>query len=137
MDFFDLDGNKKMTLIFDREVVSQVILYLKDSNPEILDKKLIISNKHFKENEILSYRKCYNDEENQITEYYINELLDSKFITKHNLSKKTTLGLGADGKLFYEKIVKYNGVGNIISISSIVYNMDGSVTLEENYNDKI
>lgn len=129
MEFVDYLGNKKMTLFFEDGIVYQVRIYLEDDDPNIFDKKLIVSTKQFKLRKFITYKKCYENNGQGITEYYTNNSLDSKFIVQRGLNKKTTLGFSSCGDLFYKEWIQYLDSGEIKNKSSMVYNLDGTITM--------
>ena len=129
MLYKDSQGNVKLKLFFQEGIVTQVRVYLEDDNPEVSEKVLIISNTHFKSFKHISLKKKYRENGAEITEYYIDNILQSRFITKKSLLKKEVLGIGLNEKIFYKEIECYDKSGDIVNRHATVYNADGTLTM--------
>ena len=97
---FDRIQNDYELFYDDEGQVTQFRLYLKDNDPEIRKKVLMISVKTFTEPIFLSYEKHKTEGDKKIIEYYYNDSLDTYTETTTIHAIEVTRFFTAEGFLF-------------------------------------
>tara|TARA_Y100000815_G_C13326686_1_gene494433 strand:- start:990 stop:1400 length:411 start_codon:yes stop_codon:yes gene_type:complete len=120
-------------LFYDDNKISQIRLHLKDLNPEIKNKKLIFSHKHFNQSIILFYEKHKTLKNKKIIEYYTNSVLESYFVTIQTNKFKVTKGYSNKGILFSIEKISYNSKKQINFVENWIRNLDGTITTSKEY----
>ena len=111
--------------------VSQFRLHLKDEDPEIRKKVLIISVKTFTEPIFLSYEKHKTEGDKKIIEYYYNDSLDTYTETTTIHSIEVTRFFTADGFLFSIDKTYLDTTGNVKSAYRYLQNDEGRLQCYE------
>ena len=109
----------------DKGQVTQIRLYLKDEDPEIRKKMLIISVKTFKETIFLSYEKHKTKGDKKIIEYYYNDCLDTYTETTTIHTIEVTRFFTAEGFLFSIDKTYLDTSGKVISAYRYLQNDEG------------
>ena len=105
--------------------VSQFRLHLKDEDPEIRKKVLIISVKTFTEPIFLSYEKHKTKGDKKIIEYYYNDCLETYTETSTIHSIEVTRFFTAEGFLFSIDKTYFDTFGNVKSAYRYLQNDEG------------
>ena len=115
-------------LFYDDEgQVTQFRLYLKDNDPEIRKKVLIISVKTFTEPIFLSYEKHKKKGDKKIIEYYYNDSLDIYSETTSIHAIEVTRFFTAEGFLFSIDKTYFDTSGKVKSAYRYLQNDDGKL----------
>jgi len=128
LSFIKSENKENIEFFYDDGAITQIRLYLKDSNPQIRNKKLIISKSHFKDFVTLFHERHFNQDDKKIVEYYSNNVMDSYFVTEKTTDCKITRGFSPDGKMFSREKIEFNNQGKPITEEQLIYNADGTKT---------
>ena len=127
INYNDSKGNLKMTLIFEEDKVSQVRLFLESLDSSVYDKRLIFSDKHFKDRITLFYNKRFIRNNRHVTEYYINDQLTDYSEEYLEGSAMITKCFDRNGVEFSHDATLKDNYGNEILTHSKIENADGSI----------
>lgn len=128
LSFIDSENRENIEFFYDDGKISQIRFHIQDSNPQIFNKKLIISKSHFKELVTLFHEKHFYQNDQKIIEYYTNNVLDSYFVTEKTIDYKITKGFSPDGKMFSREKIEFDNQGKPITEEQLIYNADGTTT---------
>lgn len=109
--FYDkLTDRMVMRYLYDEGEITQKAIFLEDEDDKISNKKLVLCNHQpdRKNKWGLFYDKAYVKNGNLYKEYYINDELDSYFITEKTNKKTEESGYCAKGEIFATTIYYYN-----------------------------
>jgi len=110
---------------------------LSDSNPEILNKKLILSKKHFNQPILLFYEKHKIINNKKIVEYYTNDILENYFETTIYNQFKITKGYSKDRVLFSIEKIEYDVNREPIYAKSWIRINDGTILYTKQIGDDV
>lgn len=128
LSFIKIENKENIEFFYDDGEITQIRFHLKDSNPQIRNKKLIVSKSHFKDFVSLFHERHFNKDDQKIIEYYSNNVLDSYFVTEKTTDYKITRGFSPDGKMFSQEKIEFDNQGKPITEEQLIYNADGTTT---------
>lgn len=88
--------------------ITQVQIQLTDTNPQIRNKKVIISTYEFKGLITFFYEKHFIRNRKNIREHYTNDELESYYEIEIIAGVEITKGYGANDLIFFTEVIDFN-----------------------------
>lgn len=125
---------KKHPPTFDKEDLGrwQIRFICKDIDPQVKNKKLILSRGYFHTPCFLSYEKHFTRDGKSVVECYTDDILDMYFETTHKGNMEIVEGFGAAGDLFHREIKHFEN-GKHFKSEIMVLNADGNISYQTDY----
>jgi hypothetical protein len=128
LSFIGSENKDNVEFFHDDGEITQIRFNLTESNPQILNKKLIISKSHFKNFVTLFHERHFNKNGRKIIEYFSDNVLDFYFVTEKTMDYRITEGFSPDGKMFSREKIEFDNQGKPITEEQLIYNADGTKT---------
>lgn len=125
--YYTSKNKKLIELFFEEDDLCQLRFHLHDENPEIKNKLLTFSSKHFLNFKNTSHEKHFERQNKKVIEYYYDGELDHYAEIEQTSKFKKTECYSRNGRLFSQEIIEFNKVGKPIKTKQYIKNIDGSI----------